>query len=216
MVGHLAGPYRQLLDPDLVIVRRLSPPRMQSANRQPHPLNKRGPSSRPPGVTAPRLGCHATAAGSNAQKAPAVSRRQDLVRTPNRAFSYGWGLKRIMWCTCWDSFPTPDFSGRLSECWTRDTRRATIVAMSTESLRTVRDHLSEMVDRVEQQHERLVVTRNGRPAAVLISPDDLAEMEETISVLSDSEALADIREADAAYARGDVVRGINAVRDLRR
>ena len=73
-----------------------------------------------------------------------------------------------------------------------------------------------MVDRVEQHHERLVVTRNGRPAAVLISPDDLAEMEETISVLSDSEALADIREADAAYARGDVVRGIDAVRDLRR
>ena len=94
--------------------------------------------------------------------------------------------------------------------------RATIVAMSTESLRTVRDHLSEMVDRVEQHHERLVVTRNGRPAAVLISPDDLAEMEETISVLSDSEALTDIREADAAYARGDVVRGIDAVRDLRR
>jgi len=73
-----------------------------------------------------------------------------------------------------------------------------------------------MVDRVEQHHERLVVTRNGRPAAVLISPDDLAEMEETISVLSDSEALADIREADAAYARGDVVRGIDAVRGLRR
>lgn len=88
--------------------------------------------------------------------------------------------------------------------------------MSTESLRVVRDHLSEMVDRVEQHHERLVVTRNGRPAAVLISPDDLAEMEETISVLSDSEALADIREADAAYARGDVVRGIGAVRDLRK
>ena len=41
-------------------------------------------------------------------------------------------------------------------------------------------------------------------------------MEETISVLSDSEALAEIREADAAYARGDVVRGIDAVRDLRR
>ncbi len=87
--------------------------------------------------------------------------------------------------------------------------------MSTESLRTVRDHLSEMVDRVERHHERLVVTRNGRPAAVLISPDDLAQLEETIDVLSDSDALADIREADAAYARGDVVRGVDAVRGLR-
>ncbi|HEY0165737.1 MAG TPA: type II toxin-antitoxin system Phd/YefM family antitoxin [Jatrophihabitans sp.] len=87
--------------------------------------------------------------------------------------------------------------------------------MSTESLRTVRDHLSEMVDRVERHHERLIVTRNGRPAAVLISPEDLAQLEETIEVLSDSEALADIREADAAYARGDTVRGVDAVRGLR-
>ena len=88
--------------------------------------------------------------------------------------------------------------------------------MSTESLRQVRDHLSEVVDRVEREHERVTLTRNGRPAAVLISPDDLAQLEETLDVLGDPEALAEIREADAAYARGDVVRGVEAVRALRR
>ena len=93
---------------------------------------------------------------------------------------------------------------------------ATIVAMGTESLRQVRDHLSEVVDRVEHEHERVTLTRNGRPAAVLISPDDLAQLEETLEVLGDPEALAEIREADAAYARGDVVRGVEAVRALRR
>ncbi|MDP9406809.1 MAG: type II toxin-antitoxin system Phd/YefM family antitoxin [Actinomycetota bacterium] len=87
--------------------------------------------------------------------------------------------------------------------------------MTTESLRTVRDHLSEIVDRVERQHERVVITRNGREAAVIVSPDDLAELEETLSVLSDAAALADIREADEAYERGDVVRGVDAVRRLR-
>ena len=88
--------------------------------------------------------------------------------------------------------------------------------MSVESLRNVRDHLSEVVDRVERQHERVTITRNGRDAAVLISPDDLAELEETLSVLSSPELMADVREADEAHARGDVVRGVDAVRQLRR
>lgn len=93
---------------------------------------------------------------------------------------------------------------------------ATIVAMSTQPLRSVRDHLSEVVDRVEREHERVVITRNGHDAAVIISPEDLAQLEETLSVLSDPEALKDIREADAAYSRGDVLRGVDAVRRLGR
>ena len=68
---------------------------------------------------------------------------------------------------------------------------------------------------VEREHERVTVTRNGRAAAVIISPEDLAELEEALAVLSDPLALADIREADAAYAAGDVVRGVVAVRALR-
>jgi antitoxin YefM len=87
--------------------------------------------------------------------------------------------------------------------------------VTSEPLRAVRDHLSEIVDRVEREHDRVVITRNGREAAVLLSAADLAELEETLSVLSDPEALADIREADAAFARGEVVRGVDAVRALR-
>ena len=49
-----------------------------------------------------------------------------------------------------------------------------------------------------------------------MSPEDLAELEETIDVLRDPDALSDIREADAAYRAGDVVRGVDAVRALRR
>ena len=87
--------------------------------------------------------------------------------------------------------------------------------MVTESLRQVRDHFSDVLDRVEREHERVTITRNGRPAAVLVSPDDLAELEETLEILSDPEAAASIREAREAYARGDVIIGVDAVRALR-
>jgi antitoxin YefM len=87
--------------------------------------------------------------------------------------------------------------------------------MATEALRTVKDRFSEYVDRVEREHERVTVTRNGRPAIVLISTEDLEQLEETIDVLSDPEAMAGIRDADAAIAHGDVVRGVDAVRALR-
>ena len=87
--------------------------------------------------------------------------------------------------------------------------------MSTEPLREVRANFSDVVDRVSKHHERVTVTKNGRPVAVVMSPDDLAALEETLDVLSDPSALADIREADAARARGDVVRGVDAVRALR-
>jgi antitoxin YefM len=88
--------------------------------------------------------------------------------------------------------------------------------MVTESLSEVRNHCSDVVDRVEREHDRVVVTRNGRASAVIISTEDLAQLEETLEVLGDPEVLAGIREADSAYAAGDVVRGIDAVRALRR
>lgn len=50
--------------------------------------------------------------------------------------------------------------------------------MSIHSLREVRDRFSDVVDRVEREHERAAVTRNGRAAAVILSPEDLAELEE--------------------------------------
>ena len=77
-----------------------------------------------------------------------------------------------------------------------------LVMSDTLPLAEVKAKFSEMVDRVEHHHDRITVTRNGRPAAVLMSADDLAALEDTLDLLSDPAALADIEQA-----RRDVVAG---------
>jgi antitoxin YefM len=69
-------------------------------------------------------------------------------------------------------------------------------------LSSVKAHLSELVDRVEDQHDRVVLTRNGKPAAVLISPDDLESLEETLAILSDHALMEQIHESEQALADG--------------
>lgn len=89
------------------------------------------------------------------------------------------------------------------------------MAIAIQPLRCVRDHLSELIDRVDREHDRVEVTRNGRVVAVILSSEELTALEETLAVVADPGVLADIRAADAAYATGDVVRGVDAVRALR-
>ncbi len=68
-----------------------------------------------------------------------------------------------------------------------------LVMSETMPLAAVKAHFSEVADRVEKQQERIVVTRNGRPALVLISPHDLESLEETLAILSDKRLMAKIR-----------------------
>ena len=63
-------------------------------------------------------------------------------------------------------------------------------------------HLSELVDRVVRERDRIVVTRNGRPAAVLLSPDDLESLEETVEILRDDELMASLRKSRKEAAAG--------------
>ena len=79
-------------------------------------------------------------------------------------------------------------------------------------LATVKARFSELVDRVARQQERVIVTRNGRPAAVLLSPDDLERLEETLAVMSDRSVTAQIRASDKATARGEAGVGLDELR----
>jgi len=78
-----------------------------------------------------------------------------------------------------------------------------MVMPETMSLAAVKARFSELVDRVQRQQDRVVVTRNGKPAAVLISADDLESLEETLAVMSDRSMTAQIRESEKAAAAGD-------------
>jgi prevent-host-death family protein len=71
------------------------------------------------------------------------------------------------------------------------------------SLADAKAHFSELVSRVDRQHDRVTVTVHGRPSAVLLSPDDLEALEETIAILSDGEAVRQLAASDAEVARGE-------------
>jgi antitoxin YefM len=62
-------------------------------------------------------------------------------------------------------------------------------------LADVKNRLSEVVDRLEREHGRVVITKHGHPAAVVISVDDLESLEETLDVMDSAALLADIRES---------------------
>lgn len=55
--------------------------------------------------------------------------------------------------------------------------------MSILPLAEVKARLSAVLDEITRTHERVIVTRNGRPEAVILSIDDLATIEDTLDVL---------------------------------
>ncbi len=75
--------------------------------------------------------------------------------------------------------------------------------MTIMPLSEAKARFSEVADEVDRTHERVHITRNGREYVVLISAEDLEALEATIELLSDPEAMARIREAEAAVARGE-------------
>lgn len=76
--------------------------------------------------------------------------------------------------------------------------------MTTLPLADVKNRLSEVVNDLVATHDRVVVTRNGRPAAVIVSPDDLESLEETLAVLSDSDLVCQLVDSRADLAAGRV------------
>ncbi|HLI53810.1 MAG TPA: type II toxin-antitoxin system Phd/YefM family antitoxin [Acidimicrobiales bacterium] len=69
-------------------------------------------------------------------------------------------------------------------------------------LADVKNRLSEVVERLEKEHGRVVITKHGRPAAVVLSVEDLESLEETLDILGDRVLLSKIRKAMNELAEG--------------
>jgi len=65
-----------------------------------------------------------------------------------------------------------------------------------------RARLTELLDDVEARHEHVVITRKGRPDAVVVSPEEWDAIEETLDVLQDEETLAALRESEENVKAG--------------
>lgn len=68
-------------------------------------------------------------------------------------------------------------------------------------LAEVKNRLSEVVEQVETEHARVTITKHGRPAAVLISFDDLEALEETLALLSDPNVMEQVRASRAELGK---------------
>ena len=62
--------------------------------------------------------------------------------------------------------------------------------------------LSSLVDSVYKTDEEVVITKNGSPAAVLVSPDEFEGWKETVSIRSDSVFMDEIKKGLAALKKG--------------
>ena len=82
----------------------------------------------------------------------------------------------------------------------------------TVPLSEARARLSELMDELEQRHEHVVITRNGRPVAVLVPSEEYDALEETLEILNDEDLVSALKESEEDVRAGR----LTSLEDLRR
>jgi antitoxin YefM len=77
--------------------------------------------------------------------------------------------------------------------------------MKTLTVTEVKARLNELVDDAESTHEQIVITKHGRPAAVIVAAEDLESLQETVYWLSQPGFRESIAEAEADIEAGNTV-----------
>jgi antitoxin YefM len=78
----------------------------------------------------------------------------------------------------------------------------TLCVAKTVSFTEARARLTELLDEVNQRQEHVVITRNGRPAAVVLSSDEYEALAETLEILDDEELMEALRESERDVQAG--------------
>ena len=69
------------------------------------------------------------------------------------------------------------------------------------SLSEAKMKLSELIEKVQSTDAEIVITKNGRPAAVLVSPDEFEAWRETIAIKADGDLMLEIKKGISALKK---------------
>jgi len=73
--------------------------------------------------------------------------------------------------------------------------------METLSLSEAKMKLSELIEKVQSTDAEVIITKNGRPAAVLVSPDEFESWRETIAIKADGDLMTEIKKGISALKK---------------
>ncbi len=76
--------------------------------------------------------------------------------------------------------------------------------VSSSSVTDTRDNFSEILDKVSGAASEWIVTKNGRPTAVIVDFHEYMSLLETLNILSDPEAMASLEIAETEIVNGEL------------
>lgn len=86
-----------------------------------------------------------------------------------------------------------------------DLRIILIMANGTISATNARTKLYDLLEEVDSFSKRITITRHGKAKAVLLNPDELESLEETLEILKDKRALTSIKKSMQEIRRGKII-----------
>lgn len=84
--------------------------------------------------------------------------------------------------------------------------------VNTITLKELRPELPEVIKGIDDKLDRYIITKRGKPVAIMMSPDDYEGLLETVEILSDKETARRIKKAKQEIKEGKTV----SLEDLRR